>query len=371
MFSSNRQGAHFALGIDVPLRRDAELPRHAHAPVAGARGPPARPRAARADAQGDRGSHRPLVRVRLAGHPGRDGPPSRSTRSGSTGRSARSRRPPAATRSTRSSTSRSPRTSTPSSCSSGPPTPERRAATERMIRSPVVMAGSSDGGAHLLSFCGADYTTRLLTEWVPRRAHARGGGGPAHVDPRPRPTGIEGRGTLAEGMAADLLLIDRDRLGSGDAPALRAGLPRRLGPVRRRRRAATGRWSSTARRCSRTASGPARPRARSSAGSRSQRGVRGTGAEPIRHRGLLTTTIWDLSGASYRSQRRLTTRAAAQRTGSFDADHASPKPSARARRTRGWYPDPSALVAQRIEHRPPEPCAGVRVAPRAPPQQWP
>ena len=38
------------------------------------------------------------------------------------------------------------------------------------------------------------------------------------------------------------------------------------------------------------------------------------------------------------------------------------------------YPGPSpsarstapALVAQRIEHRPPEPCAGVRVAPRAP-----
>src|SRR5205807_2319544 len=27
---------------------------------------------------------------------------------------------------------------------------------------------------------------------------------------------------------------------------------------------------------------------------------------------------------------------------------------------------PSALVAQRIEHRPPEPGAGVRVAPRAP-----
>ena len=27
--------------------------------------------------------------------------------------------------------------------------------------------GSSDGGAHLLSFCGADFTTRLLTEWVP------------------------------------------------------------------------------------------------------------------------------------------------------------------------------------------------------------
>ena len=31
MFASNRQGAHFALGVDVPVRRDAELPRHAHA----------------------------------------------------------------------------------------------------------------------------------------------------------------------------------------------------------------------------------------------------------------------------------------------------------------------------------------------------
>ena len=29
------------------------------------------------------------------------------------------------------------------------------------------MAGSSDGGAHLASFNGADYTTRLLAEWVP------------------------------------------------------------------------------------------------------------------------------------------------------------------------------------------------------------
>ena len=69
-----------------------------------------------------------------------------------------------------------------------PPDPRRRAATEQLIRDPLVMAGSSDGGAHLLSFCGADYTTRLLTEWV-RRAHPRGGGGPSHVDPgaRPRP----------------------------------------------------------------------------------------------------------------------------------------------------------------------------------------
>src|SRR4029450_6789502 len=38
-----------------------------------------------------------------------------------------------------------------------------------MIRDPIVMAGSSDAGAHLLSFVGADYTTGLLSEWVPKK----------------------------------------------------------------------------------------------------------------------------------------------------------------------------------------------------------
>lgn len=99
----------------------------------------------------------------------------------------------------------------------GPPSRARHDAVERMIRSPVVMAGSSDGGAHLLSFCGADYTTRLLTEWVPdvlslEDAVARLTSVPA------RATGIEGRGVIADGMAADLLLIDRDRLSTPDAP---------------------------------------------------------------------------------------------------------------------------------------------------------
>jgi N-acyl-D-aspartate/D-glutamate deacylase len=54
-----------------------------------------------------------------------------------------------------------------------PPDAKRRAATETMIRNPAVMAGSSDGGAHLLSFCGADFTTRLLTEWSPTSSRSR------------------------------------------------------------------------------------------------------------------------------------------------------------------------------------------------------
>ena len=99
----------------------------------------------------------------------------------------------------------------------GPPSPERRAAVETMIRLPYVMAGSSDGGAHLLSFCGADYPTRLLTEWVPdtltlEQAVARLTSIPAAA------SGVTGRGRIAEGLAADVLCIDADRLGAGDAP---------------------------------------------------------------------------------------------------------------------------------------------------------
>jgi N-acyl-D-aspartate/D-glutamate deacylase len=98
-----------------------------------------------------------------------------------------------------------------------PPDPKRRAATEEMIRSKVVMAGSSDGGAHLLSFCGADYTTRLLTEWVPdvlsiEEAVARLTSIPAAA------YGIDDRGVLAAGRAADVLVIDRDALSTPDAP---------------------------------------------------------------------------------------------------------------------------------------------------------
>jgi N-acyl-D-aspartate/D-glutamate deacylase len=84
------------------------------------------------------------------------------------------------------------------------------------IGEPIVMAGSSDGGAHLASFVGADYTTRLLTDWVPdpltfEQAIWRLSGMPATVH------ALADRGFVREGAWADLLVIDRGALRAGHA----------------------------------------------------------------------------------------------------------------------------------------------------------
>jgi N-acyl-D-aspartate/D-glutamate deacylase len=97
-----------------------------------------------------------------------------------------------------------------------PPDATRQAATEVLVRSAVMMAGSSDGGAHLLSFCGADFPTRLLTEWVPEvlsfeEAVAR------LTSVHAGAYGLRDRGVVRPGAAADLLLLDRRRLRAGEA----------------------------------------------------------------------------------------------------------------------------------------------------------
>jgi len=76
------------------------------------------------------------------------------------------------------------------------------------------MAGSSDGGAHLLSFTGADYPTRLLSEWVPdvltlEEAVRKLTAVPAAVH------GLADRGAVREGAWADLVVVDLSRLRAG------------------------------------------------------------------------------------------------------------------------------------------------------------
>jgi len=88
------------------------------------------------------------------------------------------------------------------------------------VSDPIVMSGSSDGGAHLASFVGADYTTRLLTDWVPdplsiEQAIWRLTLMPATVH------GLADRGVIREGAFADLVLLDRARLKCGNARLVR------------------------------------------------------------------------------------------------------------------------------------------------------
>jgi N-acyl-D-aspartate/D-glutamate deacylase len=82
---------------------------------------------------------------------------------------------------------------------------------ETSVADPLVMPGSSDGGAHLASFTGADYTTRLLTDWVPgtlslEQAVWRNTQMPASVH------GLTDRGVLRAGAWADVVVMDPTRL---------------------------------------------------------------------------------------------------------------------------------------------------------------
>jgi len=88
---------------------------------------------------------------------------------------------------------------------------------ETGVADPIVMAGSSDGGAHLASFTGADYSTRLLAEWVPAGAISleqavwRLAGMPATVH------GLRDRGFLRVGAWADLVVFDPAQIAAGEA----------------------------------------------------------------------------------------------------------------------------------------------------------
>jgi N-acyl-D-aspartate/D-glutamate deacylase len=95
-----------------------------------------------------------------------------------------------------------------------PPLPGERETTFELMRHPSVMPGSSDGGAHLLTFCGADYTTRVLAEAVPdaltiEQAVAKLTSAPAAA------FGFWDRGLLRPGFAADITVFDPTTVAVG------------------------------------------------------------------------------------------------------------------------------------------------------------
>jgi N-acyl-D-aspartate/D-glutamate deacylase len=95
-----------------------------------------------------------------------------------------------------------------------------------LITDPRVLIGLSDGGAHVDMLCDAGYCTYLLGTWVRdkqvmtlERAIQRITAEPARF------FGIQGRGQLAVGMAADMAIFDYHTVGSAKRPEMRYDLP--------------------------------------------------------------------------------------------------------------------------------------------------
>ena len=95
------------------------------------------------------------------------------------------------------------------------------AAMKEIATAPMSLPGVSDGGAHTKFVTTGRYPTEMLSYWVREHgimsleeAHWRLSALPAQA------AGLKGRGTIAEGLAADIVIYDYDELDS--LPAERA-----------------------------------------------------------------------------------------------------------------------------------------------------
>jgi N-acyl-D-aspartate/D-glutamate deacylase len=85
-----------------------------------------------------------------------------------------------------------------------------------ILSHPRIHIGASDAGAHIAQFCGAGDTSYLLARWV-RELKAFTLEWAVHrlTGELADAFGIRGRGRIATGLAADLVLFDPDRIDRG------------------------------------------------------------------------------------------------------------------------------------------------------------
>ena len=245
----------------VPVRRDARVPRRAHRRRPSERSSVIRRvrdamRAAvgRHRAAGPSCSRWDAIKVAARRRASRMGRPH--------GARARASSSGPATTSTRSSTCRWPRTCGPSSRSAAHRGSDRGATTEEIVAHPLTLPGSSDAGAHLSSYCGVDYTTRLLTEYVPDALPLEEAVRAAHRHPGRALRVRRSRRRSAPVRAPTSSSGTRRASPSARPGGSRTSLPAAAGSSSTRR--AIERWSSTARSCAATESRSRHARARCS-----------------------------------------------------------------------------------------------------------
>jgi N-acyl-D-aspartate/D-glutamate deacylase len=82
---------------------------------------------------------------------------------------------------------------------------------ERILKSPSTLVGISDGGAHLQTFAGGDYTSYFLAHWVREKGAFSLEDGVAALTSRVADfLGLTDRGTLEVGKAADIVVFDAE-----------------------------------------------------------------------------------------------------------------------------------------------------------------
>jgi N-acyl-D-aspartate/D-glutamate deacylase len=99
------------------------------------------------------------------------------------------------------------------------------AAVKELLLHPGTQLGLSDAGAHASMICDACYPTYFLGHWVRDRGAIPLEQAIAMLSGRPaRLFGLADRGTLAEAMAADVLVFDPESIGA-ERPKLVFDLP--------------------------------------------------------------------------------------------------------------------------------------------------